>query len=63
LTPFSFCGTVVRNVAKKYKGSAYKEFENHAHWVIGEPGWEEIAEFISDWLKLRDSTNLSARFG
>ena len=65
------CGTedkitppsVVRNVAKKYKGSAYKEFENHAHWVIGEPGWEEIAEFISDWLKLRDGTNLSARFG
>jgi len=19
-------------------------------WVIGEPGWEEIAEFASDWL-------------
>jgi len=55
------CGTrdkitpacVVRNVAKKYKSSTYKEFENHAHWVIGEPGWEKIAEFIFDWLKLR----------
>ncbi len=28
----------------------YKEFANHAHWVVGEPGWQEIAEYISDWL-------------
>jgi pimeloyl-ACP methyl ester carboxylesterase len=47
ITPAS----VVRKVANKYKAvSTYKEFENHAHWVIGEPGWEEIAEFASDWL-------------
>jgi pimeloyl-ACP methyl ester carboxylesterase len=47
LTPAS----VVRKVAKKYRGiSTYKEFENHAHWVIGEPGWEEIAQFVADWL-------------
>jgi non-heme chloroperoxidase len=47
MTPAS----VVRKVAKKYlPASTYKEFENHAHWVIGEPGWEEIAEFICDWL-------------
>jgi pimeloyl-ACP methyl ester carboxylesterase len=48
ITPAS----VVRKVADKYKAvSTYKEFENHAHWVIGEPGWEKIAEFVSDWLK------------
>jgi len=29
----------------------YKAYENHAHWIIGEPGWEEIAKDISDWLK------------
>jgi pimeloyl-ACP methyl ester carboxylesterase len=47
ITPAS----VVRKVANKYKAvSTYKEFENHAHWVIGEPGWEEIAEFVCDWL-------------
>lgn len=47
ITPAS----VVRKVANKYKTvSSYKEFENHAHWVIGEPGWEEIAEYVSDWL-------------
>jgi len=42
--------SVVRKVAKKYKGSTYKEFKNHAHWMIGEPGWEKVAEFIANWL-------------
>ena len=42
---------VVRKVADKYKAvSTYKEFENHAHWVVGEPGWEEIAKFAADWI-------------
>jgi non-heme chloroperoxidase len=47
MTPAS----VVRKVAKKYKAvSTYKEFTNHAHWVLGEPGWETITEYISGWL-------------
>lgn len=42
---------VSQKVAKKYSAvSTYKEFENHAHWVIGEDGWEEIAAFISEWI-------------
>ena len=42
---------VSQKVAKKYSAvSTFKEFENHAHWVIGEDGWEEIAAFISDWI-------------
>ncbi|MGV7223681.1 MAG: alpha/beta hydrolase, partial [Nitrospinales bacterium] len=47
ITPAS----VVHKVANKYKTvSTYKEFKNHAHWVIGEDGWEEITVFISDWI-------------
>jgi pimeloyl-ACP methyl ester carboxylesterase len=47
MTPAS----VVRKVARKYKDvSTYKEFTNHAHWVLGEPGWEVITEYISGWL-------------
>ena len=42
--------SIVRRVADKYK-STYKEFSNHAHWVIGEPGWQEIANYIFNWLK------------
>ena len=47
ITPAS----VVRKVAEKYKSvSTYKEFTTHSHWVVGEPGWQEVAEYVSDWL-------------
>lgn len=45
ITPAS----VVRKVAVKY-GATYKEFPNHAHWVVGEPGWQDVAEYAADWL-------------
>jgi len=47
ITPAS----VVRKVAEKYKTvSTYRELPDHAHWVILEPNWQEIAENIADWL-------------
>lgn len=47
ITPAS----VVRSVADKYSSVAtFREFKNHAHWVVGEPGWNEIAEYSSQWL-------------
>jgi len=49
ITPAS----VMRSVSAKYRTvSTYKEFPNHAHWIIGEPNWQEVAEYISDWLDL-----------
>ena len=48
ITPVS----IVCKVAKKYGAVAtYKEFDNHAHWVVGEPGWEEVAMHALEWLK------------
>ena len=42
---------VVKKCFKKYEHVAqYKEFENNAHMAIMEPGWEEIAEYASEWL-------------
>lgn len=47
ITPVS----VVRQVAEKYGAKAtYKEFPGHAHWVVAEPGWEEIAKYVKEWL-------------
>ncbi len=47
ITPAS----VVRKIARKYGAVAtHKEFEDHAHWVVAEPGWEEVAEFATAWL-------------
>ncbi len=43
---------VVRQIARKYKNvSTYREFENHGHWIVGEPGWEEVAMGVLGWLK------------
>jgi len=54
ITPVS----VSRKVAGKYKNvSTYKEFPNHAHWVVAEPGWQEIVEYISGWLSQALSSN------
>jgi len=47
ITPAS----VVHNVARKYGTvSTYKEFPNHAHWVVAEPGWQEVAAYALEWL-------------
>lgn len=46
ITPAS----VVRKVAKRYAAS-YREFADHAHWVVGEPGWEDVAGFVLQWLE------------
>lgn len=44
--------TVVKNVAQKYKSvSTYKEFEHHAHWIVAEPGWRDVATYAYEWLQ------------
>jgi pimeloyl-ACP methyl ester carboxylesterase len=41
----------VRRIAKQYRSVAtYREFPDHAHWVLAEPGWQNITGFIADWL-------------
>jgi non-heme chloroperoxidase len=45
---------VVRKIAKKYSRTAdFKEFENHSHWLIGEECWEEVANYVLDWIENR----------
>lgn len=52
ITPAS----VIRKVAKKFdKRADYKEFADHAHWIIAEPGWEEVAGYVSTWLEQKIS--------
>jgi pimeloyl-ACP methyl ester carboxylesterase len=42
----------VRRIAQRYRERAsYQEIEGHSHWLIGEPGWEKIAEMALDWLR------------
>ena len=54
---------VVKKVAAKYKHvSTYKEFPNHAHYVLGEPGWEEVAEYVHEWLARQAKRKLPSGF-
>ncbi|MEO5356666.1 MAG: alpha/beta hydrolase [Nitrospirae bacterium YQR-1] len=40
-------------ISSKYKNCTYKEFPEHAHWIIQEQGWENVAEYIFQWLDTR----------
>jgi non-heme chloroperoxidase len=41
----------VRRIAQRYDGRVvFEELKNHSHWLIGEPGWEEIADRSLEWL-------------
>ena len=41
---------IVRAIARRYK-AGYQEYPEHGHWIIEEPGWEESAGGILNWLE------------
>ena len=44
---------VDRATLKKYDNSPaiveYKEFPGRSHFTLGQPGWEEVADYALDW--------------
>jgi pimeloyl-ACP methyl ester carboxylesterase len=50
--------SIVKKVADKYRAT-YKEFPNHAHSLLIEKGWFEIAEYILNWLQVHTSKPLT----
>ena len=53
-----------RSAAGRYAGSdaitEYREFPERSHWTIGEPGWEEVADFALAWAVENARTALPA---
>lgn len=45
--------TIVDAIAKRYApgGGDYKIYDNHAHTLISEAGWEQVAEDCSTWME------------
>ena len=41
---------VVRRTAARFPGSSYREYPAQGHWVLGQPGWQTIAEDVVAWL-------------
>lgn len=46
INPASMMG----KIARRYPHATWKKFSNHAHWMMGEPGWEEPAGYIDQWI-------------
>lgn len=43
--------STVHRIAERYQGRAvYRELPRHSHWLLGEPGWEKIADECVQWL-------------
>ena len=34
----------------------FKEFAGYSHFLIGEPGWEAVANFTLDWVQRHAAT-------
>lgn len=34
--------------------SEFKSFPNRGHWICGQPGWEEVAGYVQEWLKAHE---------
>ena len=41
---------MARKIAQKYQAE-YRVYSGFAHMLILEPGWEQIAKDIADWLE------------
>ncbi len=42
-----------RKYARSTAVTDYREFPGRTHWIVGQPGWEEVADFALDWLAKR----------
>ncbi|HEV2012253.1 MAG TPA: alpha/beta hydrolase [Candidatus Limnocylindria bacterium] len=45
---------MVRDNYRKYRSPArtdFHEFAGRTHWIIAEPGWDEVATFVAHWLE------------
>jgi pimeloyl-ACP methyl ester carboxylesterase len=40
---------IARAIARKYRGY-YREYKGHGHYIVGEPGWERVADDVAGWL-------------
>lgn len=39
----------------------YKEFPNRSHWIIGQEGWKEVAEYALAWVQSHTQSNMQSR--
>ncbi len=48
-----------KTYAKSPATTEFREFPGRSHWIIAEPGWEEVADFALEWLERRTAGSAS----
>lgn len=50
-----FSAAFTKRIASSYKHpqsiTAFKEFKGRSHFICGEEGWEEVAEYVLNWVE------------
>jgi len=49
VVPASVDRSMAQHYAKSPAVNAYKEFPGRSHFTVGEPGWEEVADYALRW--------------
>lgn len=39
-----------RKYARSTAVTDHREFPGRTHWIVGQPGWEEVADYAMDWI-------------
>lgn len=42
---------IARAIARKYDCD-YREYARHGHYIVGEPGWETVADDVASWIAI-----------
>jgi pimeloyl-ACP methyl ester carboxylesterase len=49
-----FAASFTRKIAGRYEDAGsvvdFKEFEDRSHFIAGEKGWEEVAQYVENWI-------------
>jgi pimeloyl-ACP methyl ester carboxylesterase len=48
-----------RLLARLGAGADYLELADHAHWLMGEPGWEAVADACEEWIRRRSAEQVA----
>jgi pimeloyl-ACP methyl ester carboxylesterase len=47
--PASLSREVAKHESKAASVTGYQEYPDRSHWIIGQDGWEEVADYALDW--------------
>jgi pimeloyl-ACP methyl ester carboxylesterase len=56
IVPSELCSKNAKAYTHKGSRADYMEFKNRGHYICGEPGWEEVAAYVANWVHSKGVT-------